>query len=102
MTREKTAFELDHERDMQNPEYRVAYAAARAQIDAIDSLVRSIDAAREEQGISKAELARRMGVQPEAVRRLLSSNTPNPTAKTVIGAATALGYRLRLERAPAA
>ena len=97
--REKTAFELDFERDMENPEYRAAYLAARARIDAIDALVRSIDQARVEQHMSKAALARRMGVAPEAIRRLFSAETPNPTIKTVIGAASALGYRLNLEPA---
>lgn len=82
---------------MEDPQYRAAYAAARARIDAIDELVRSLDTARKAQDLSKAELARRMGVTAEVIRRLFSAEAPNPTMKTVVGVASALGYRLRIE-----
>jgi DNA-binding phage protein len=95
--RQKTAFELDVESDMQNPQYRAAYKRARAKIEAIDKVVRALDAARQRQAVSKAELARRMGVPAEAVRRLFSTDSPNPTMKTVVGAAQALGLRIKIE-----
>lgn len=92
---QKTAFDLDFDRNMQDPEFRVAYESARARIDAIDELVRALDAERTAQGLSKAELARRIGVQPEAIRRLLSADRPNPTMTTYIAAAQALGMKLK-------
>lgn len=94
MRRKKTAFDLDVQKDMRNPEYRAAYLKARARIDAVDNLVRAIDAAREAQNLSKAELARRMGVQPESVRRLFSVSQPNPTVRTLVAAAEVVGLRL--------
>ncbi len=93
--REKTAFDLDFEENMQDPEFRAAYARARARIDAIDQLVRTLDAARAAQEMSKAELARRMGVPPEAIRRLFSTAQPNPTMKTVVAAADVLGLKVK-------
>jgi DNA-binding phage protein len=96
--RQKTAFDLDFERDMKDPEFRAAYQLARARIDAIDNLVRGLDEARQAQRMTKAELARRMSVQPEVVRRLFSMETPNPTMNTVVCAAQALGLRVELEK----
>ena len=67
-------------------------------VSAIDDLVRALDAAREEQHLSKAELARRVGVDPAAVRRFFSTDAPNPTAQWLVQVALALGYRFNLER----
>lgn len=92
--REKTQFDLDLERDMRDSEFRVAYERARARIDAIDELVRKLDAERAAQKMSKADLAREMGMAPEAIRRLFSADQPNPTMKTVVAAADALGLRV--------
>ena len=93
----KTAFDRDVERDVRDPEYRAAYRLARARIDAIDGLVRGLDSARVAQDVSKAELARRMGVTPEVIRRLFSADSPNPTMKTVVAAAQALGHQVTIE-----
>lgn len=106
----KTAFDLDFERDMQDPEFREAYERTRARIDAVDKLIRALDAERAAQGMSKAELARRVGVQPEAMRRLFTAQQPNPTMTTYVAAAQALGIdlepvrpkRRRRRRQPAA
>ncbi|MFA5787042.1 MAG: helix-turn-helix transcriptional regulator [Actinomycetota bacterium] len=94
----KTAFGRYFDKRMEDPEFRGAYEEARARIAAIDHLVASLDAEREEKGLSKAELARRMGVRPEAVRRLFTAPSPNPTLDTVVGAARALGLRVIIER----
>jgi transcriptional regulator with XRE-family HTH domain len=51
----------------------------------------SIEDQRIALGLSKAELARRVGVRPEAVRRLLSGHHANPTLSTVVSLASALG-----------
>ena len=43
---------------MNDPEYAAEVASERARIDAVDSILRRLDAERERQGLSKAELAR--------------------------------------------
>lgn len=44
--------------------------------------------------VSKGELVREIGAQPEMVRRLLTAPKGNPTMATVLKVATALGYHL--------
>jgi hypothetical protein len=51
-----------------HPEYRAAYDGARRRIGMVDALVQALDARREALGITKAELARRADLAPEAVR----------------------------------
>ncbi|HEY9565752.1 MAG TPA: helix-turn-helix domain-containing protein [Nocardioides sp.] len=72
------------------PEYRDAYDEARRRIAQVDELVRALDGRRVELGLSKAELARRADLAPEAVRRLFSIESPNPTASTLAALADAL------------
>ena len=79
---------------LDDPEYRAAYNAARDRIAQIDTVVNSLDSRRIELGMSKAELARRAGVKPEAIRRLFSVERPNPTLSTLV----ALADRARPER----
>lgn len=93
----KTGFDRYFEKRLGDPEFADANAEARARIDAIDQVVRSLDAAREELGISKAELARRIGVRPESMRRLFSAPSPNPTLDTVVAVAQALQLTVRVE-----
>ena len=71
-------------------EYRDAYDRARSSIDEVDRIVGAIENRRIALGISKAELARRVGVAPESVRRLLSAEHANPTLSTVVSLATVL------------
>jgi len=78
-------------------EYERAYQEAAASVRAIDELVRSIDARREALGLSKAELARRAGLPPEAVRRLFTMRSPNPTATTLVALTRALELDLVAE-----
>lgn len=96
----KTGFDRYFDEQMQDAEARRAYEAARARIDMIDGLVRALDQAREKQGISKAELARRIGAEPAAVRRLLTTPRPNPTMATFVGAADALGLEISVAKKP--
>ena len=49
--------------------------------------MRALDNAREQQGMTKAELARRAGMAPEVVRRLFTAEGPNPTAATLVAIA---------------
>ena len=87
----RTGAERYFEEQRENPEYERAYQEAAATVRRrIDVLVTSIDARREERGLSKAELARKAGLPPEAVRRLFTMRSPNPTATTLVALARAL------------
>lgn len=79
---------------LRDPEFRKAYDEARRRIDQVDNIVRALDGRREELGLTKAELARRANLAPEAVRRLFSIDAPNPTATTLAALAEALDLDL--------
>ena len=73
-----------------DPEYEAAYQTARRRIDQIDFVIREIDKRRSSLNLTKAEVARRADLRPEAVRRLLSGANPNPTLSTLAAVADAL------------
>jgi DNA-binding phage protein len=89
-------------RRLEDPEYRQAYEEARERIGHIDSVIRALDARREELHLTKAELARRAGMKPEAIRRLFSAEKPNPTLTTLVALAGALGLEIRPTPGPSA
>jgi DNA-binding phage protein len=82
---------------VEDPEYRSAYEQAKERIEQIDRVIRALDERRAELNLSKAELARRAGVKPDAIRRLFSAEKPNPTLSTLVAGAGALGLELRPE-----
>lgn len=82
---------------MEDPEFEAAYGQHRARIDAIDELMRVLDEAREQQGITKAALARRIQAEPAAVRRLFSQATPNPQIARVVDMAHELGLEVVIQ-----
>lgn len=90
MAAARTGAERYLARRLEDPEYRQAYEEARERIDQIDSVIRAFDARREELQLTKADLARRAGVKPEAIRRLFSAERPNPTLTTLVALAGAL------------
>ena len=94
----RTGAERYFQRRLQDPSYSEAHQRGAATVSAIDDLVRALDLVRVEQHLSKAELARRVGVDPAAVRRFFSTDAPNPTAQWLVQVARALGYRFSLER----
>lgn len=93
-TKPRTGAEKYLAKQRKNPEYRAAYDEARRRIDQVDAIVRALDDRREALGLSKAELARRADLAPEAVRRLFSVDSPNPTAITLAALADALDLDL--------
>jgi transcriptional regulator with XRE-family HTH domain len=99
--RAKAGFDKFFDEQMASPSFARAYGESRADIDAVDELVRRLDEARVELGVSKAELARAISAKPEIVRRLFTTESPNPTLGTVVRLANALGYTLELVRRPA-
>lgn len=58
-----------------------------------------IEQAMQQQQLSKAELARRMGTSRSALDRLLDPDNPSVTLLTLEKAAQALGQRIRIELA---
>ncbi len=78
----------------QDPDYAAEVHRERVRIDAIDKVVRALDRAREAQGLSKAELARRTGHRAEVLRRLFTAEQPNPTLDTIAEIAAALDLDL--------
>jgi len=92
----KTAFDRYLDERLKDDEFAREYADARAEINAIDQIMRLLDKARKELNLSKADLARRIGAKPEIVRRLLTTEGPNPTIATVVKLAAALNLRLEI------
>lgn len=94
----KTGFDRFFNEQMKSPSLAKAYARARAEVDAIDAMIRALDAAREKAGMTKAGLAATIDARPEVVRRLFTQKNPNPTLSTLIRVAGVLGYRVELIR----
>ena len=93
-----TVFWTDLQQDLQDPEFRRAYVLETMRIAATDDIVNAFDEARERAGITKADLARAIGVEPASIRRLFSSGSPGTLAEI----ATALGLRITVEPLPSA
>jgi DNA-binding phage protein len=92
----KTGFDRYFDRRIKDQSFAAGYAAARAEIDSVDELMRQLEAARVESGLTKAEIARRAGTSPEAVRRLFTMESPNPTMSTVVTLARTMGLSIAL------
>lgn len=80
--------------EMNDLEFLREYELARARIAQVDAIVRQLDQLRVESGMSKAELARRIGKKPAAVRRLFSANS-NQELKTIAAMAAALDAEIK-------
>ena len=94
----KTGFDKYLDRRMAQPSFAKAYQRARVEIDGIDSLIWAVDGVLVGEGLSKADLARRIGAKPESIRRLLSDTRGNPTLTTILRVLHEVG--LHLEVAP--
>ena len=86
----------DHQRDLTDPEYAREFTIEQLRIRTIDTIMNTIDDERQRAGLSKAALARAIGANPAAVRRLLSSDGMNPTLGTLAELAAAVGYKVEL------
>ena len=76
-------------------------ACSRQSFAAILSLVARYKAARESQGLTLAEVAERMGIDPPALSRLETGKVLNPTLATLHKWAEALGQKLDVGLSPA-
>ncbi|MDO8731458.1 MAG: helix-turn-helix transcriptional regulator [Actinomycetota bacterium] len=91
------AFWDDLAHDLEDPEFLREYVVESMRIATLDFVVNALDEARKAAGLSKAELARAIQVDPAAIRRLFSSDHANPTLGTLAEVAAALGMRITLE-----
>ena len=80
---------------------RPAGAINRQSFMAILSLVARFKAVREGQGMTLAEVAERMGIDPPALSRLETGKMLNPTLATLHKWAAALGQKLDVDLSPA-
>lgn len=83
------------EQRLKDPVFRAEYERSRQEIEQIDDVIRQLDSLREEAGVSKADLARQIGKNPAAVRRLFTAKS-NPELKTVAAIANALGAEIKV------
>jgi transcriptional regulator with XRE-family HTH domain len=88
--------------DLEDPEFLREYVRESVRIATVDTIMNVLDDARLAEGLSKAELARAIGAEPAAVRRLFAAgnSSPNPTLGTLVDVAAALGLRITLEPLP--
>jgi DNA-binding phage protein len=93
---DKTGFDRYFAARTKDRGFAAAYKQARTGIDSVDAFMRSLEEARTTSGVSKAKLAQLTGTQPAAMRRLLTTDAPNPTLSTVMSILKSLGYGLAL------
>lgn len=86
-------------RTVNTPELQERYERTRHTLGLTRELLMQIDAERERVGLTKAELARRIGTSPSVLRRLFSSESSNPTLRTVLEMLEVLGFDLELKPA---
>ena len=76
-------------------------AINRQSFEAILGLVARFKSLRESQGLTLAEMAERMGIDPPALSRLETAKVLNPTLATLHKWAEALGQKLEVDLSPA-
>jgi ribosome-binding protein aMBF1 (putative translation factor) len=83
-----------------SPERAARYERTKHQVLTTRQILQQIDAERERRGMTKADLAQRIGTTPSVVRRLFSSDSSNPTLSTVLAMLDALDLGMQVRRAP--
>lgn len=78
-------------------EAREEYARGVELLVARNRYLAAIEAEREAQHLTKKEVAERAGLDYASVRRLLTSETANPTQDTILRLFSALGIHVRVE-----
>jgi ribosome-binding protein aMBF1 (putative translation factor) len=90
----KTADDTARELLFKSASDREAHAMALQALLARNALLTTLETARAEQGLTKAELATRAGLEASSVRRLLTSKTANPTTENAFRLMAAMGIKL--------
>jgi ribosome-binding protein aMBF1 (putative translation factor) len=83
-------------RKLADPLARERYERTRRSVLAVREVLQRIQREREKAGLSKADLARRIGANPAAIRRMFTSGSSNPTLKTILELADALDLEIEL------
>lgn len=84
-------------RVLEHPNAREQYERGGRSIDLMTRMIRLVEDRRRQLGWSQAELARRVGVHPSVIRRLLAWQTGNPPLKTLLDVMDALGIHVHVE-----
>jgi ribosome-binding protein aMBF1 (putative translation factor) len=79
----QSLFWNDLARDLEDPSFLRHYIVESLRIATVDGLVNALDEAREEAGLTKADIARAVRVEPAVVRRFFASGAANPTLATI-------------------
>lgn len=79
---------------LQDPEYVSGYKTASTKTERIDQMIRALDERRIELNLSKADVARRVGMRPESVRRTLGKGPTNIKLGTLLELASALDLEI--------
>jgi hypothetical protein len=82
--------------NLNDPEFRAAYERAAREIAQIDAVIQTLDTLRADLGMSKAELARRVGRNASSVRRLFSASGARPELSLIVSLADALDAEVRI------
>lgn len=83
------------------PELMARHEERMAALDQLDALVGQLKAAREELGLSLADITRLTGMDRSAISKLETGKRGNPTIETLIRYAEAVGKRLMVSLADA-
>jgi helix-turn-helix protein len=89
-------FEVALARELEDPYFRAGFERKLARMRATDELVRSLELARANKHLTKAEVARRINRRPEAISRLLAGKDQSPSLDTITDLAYALGLEIEL------
>jgi DNA-binding phage protein len=81
---------------LSTPESIERYERKKRAVALTRQVLLKIDEERRLAGLSKAELARRVGATPSVIRRVFSSQSSNPTLTTVLDMLDALGIDFEL------
>jgi DNA-binding XRE family transcriptional regulator len=65
-----------------------------AALDQVEELLKQLKVAREQQGLSLADVTERTGMDRSALSKLETGQRPNPTVDTLVRYAEAVGKRL--------
>lgn len=102
MSSESSLFWDDLARDLEDPDFLREYIVASVRIVTVDRIINALNDAREDAGLTKADLARAINAEPAVIRRLFTGAHGNPTLSTISEVAAALGLRVTVEPLPAA
>lgn len=84
------------ERDVASPGFSELVEKELAAVRVFDDLVNAVIGRADDLGLTRAELAERVGMAPSNLSRLLNSSGGNPTFETVTKLAAAVGCDVAL------